>query len=53
MIAKGKDLKDNKNLSLTEKSRATIYKVLKEELGYLSNRLVKATKGKEETDESK
>ena len=47
LIAKVKDLKENKNLSvteiarLTEKSRATIYKVLKQELGYVSNRLVK------------
>jgi DNA invertase Pin-like site-specific DNA recombinase len=47
LIAKVKDLKENSNLSvtqiakLTEKSRATIYKVLKNELGYVSNRLVK------------
>ncbi len=27
---------------LTEKSRATIYKVLKEHLGFVSNRLVKS-----------
>jgi DNA invertase Pin-like site-specific DNA recombinase len=50
LIAKVKDLKENSNLSvtqiakLTEKSRATIYKVLKEELGYISNRLVKPEK---------
>lgn len=47
LIAEVKDLKENKNLSvtkiarLTRKSRATIYKVLKNELGYISNRLVK------------
>ena len=47
LIAKVKDLKENSNLSvtqiakLTEKSRATIYKVLKNELVYVSNRLVK------------
>jgi len=50
LIAKVKDLKENSNLSvteiarLTEKSRATIYKVLKEHLGFISNRLVKANK---------
>lgn len=55
LIDKVKDLKENSNLSvtqiakLTEKSRATIYKVLKEHLGYVSNRLVK----QEETHESK
>ena len=55
LIAKVKDLKENKNLSVTEiarltqKSRATIYKVLKEHLGFVSNRLVK----KEGVDESK
>jgi hypothetical protein len=41
---------------LTQKSRATIYKVLKEHLGFVSNRLVKANKIetlKGETDESK
>lgn len=47
LIAKVKDLKENKNLSVTEiakvteKSRATIYRVLKEHLGFISNRLVK------------
>ena len=47
LISKVKDLKENSNLSvtqiakLTEKSRATIYKILKNELGYVSNRLVK------------
>ena len=33
---------------ITGKSRNTIYKVLKEELGYVSNRLIK----REEVDES-
>jgi len=48
-----KNLKENKNLSvteiarLTEKSRATIYKVLKEHLGFVSNRLVKTTEIRE------
>jgi len=42
-----KDLKEQKNLSVTDIakvlgiSRPTVYKVLKTELGYLSNRLVK------------
>lgn len=55
LIAKVKDLKETSNLSvteiarLTEKSRATIYKVLKNELGYVSNRLVK----REEPNDSK
>ena len=55
LINKVKDLKENKNLSVTEIarllgiSRPTIYKVLKEELGYISNRLVK----QEETNASK
>ena len=55
LISKVKDLKENSGLSvtqiakLTEKSRATIYKVLKNELGYISNRLVK----QEETNGSK
>lgn len=50
LISKVKDLKEHSNLSvtqiakLTEKSRATIYKVLKNELGYVSNRLVKQEK---------
>ena len=53
LIQKVKDLKEKKNLSVTEiakligVSRPTIYKVLKNELGYLSNRLVKP----EETNE--
>ena len=47
LINKVKDLKENKKLSVTEIarligiSRPTIYKVLKKELGYISNRLVK------------
>ena len=46
LIAEVKYLKQNKMLSvsqivkITGKSRNTIYKVLKEELGYVSNRLV-------------
>jgi DNA invertase Pin-like site-specific DNA recombinase len=50
LINKVKDLKENKNLSVTEMSRVigisrpTIYKVLKEHLGYVSNRLVKNDK---------
>lgn len=52
LIQKVKDLKEKKNLSVTEIakvigiSRPTIYKVLKNELGYVSNRLVKATERK-------
>jgi DNA invertase Pin-like site-specific DNA recombinase len=52
LIAKVKELKETKKLSvteiakLTEKSRATIYKVLKNELGYISNLLVKQEKKK-------
>jgi DNA invertase Pin-like site-specific DNA recombinase len=55
LINKVKNLKENSNLSVTEISRVigisrpTIYKVLKEHLGYVSNRLVKP----EETNESK
>jgi len=55
LIQKVKDLKEKKNLSVTEIakviriSRPTIYKVLKDHLGYVSNRLVKL----EETHESK
>lgn len=47
LIAKVKDLKENAKLSVTDiakltgKSRKTIYKVMKTELGYVSNRLVK------------
>ena len=52
LIAQVQDLKENKNLSITEiakltgRGRNTIYKILKEELNYVPyNRLVKATKG--------
>jgi DNA invertase Pin-like site-specific DNA recombinase len=47
LIQRIKDLKEKKNLSVTEIakvveiSRPTVYKVLKNELGYVSNRLVK------------
>nr|CAA45585.1 unnamed protein product [Cylindrotheca fusiformis] len=58
LIQKVKNLKENKNLSVTEIakllgiSRPTIYKILKQELNYVPyNRLVKATKG--ETNASK
>ena len=58
LISQVQDLKENKNLSITEiakvtgRGRTTIYKVLKEELNYIPyNRLVKATKG--ETNETK
>ena len=55
LIQKVKDLRENKNLSVTEIakligiSRPTIYKVLKNELGYVSNRLIKP----EETNDAK
>lgn len=54
LIQKVKHLKESKNLSVTDISKLTgvscptIYKVLKEHLGYVSNRLVKATEIKEE-----
>ena len=57
LIQKVKHLKETKNLSVTDISKLTgvscptIYKVLKEHLGYVSNRLVQATKG--ETNDSK
>ena len=58
LIQKVKNLKENKNLSVTEIakvlgiSRPTIYKILKQELNYVPyNRLVKATKA--ETNEPK
>lgn len=58
LIQKVKNLKENKNLSVTEIakvlgiSRPTIYKILKQELNYVPyNRLIKATKG--ETNETK
>ena len=60
MIQKVKHLKETKNLSvsdlrkLTGVSYPTIYKVLKEHLGYISNRLVKANeKIKEEIKSAK
>jgi len=55
LIQKVKHLKETKNLSVTDISKLTgvssptIYKVLKEHLGYVSNRLVK----QEERNESK
>lgn len=55
LIQKVKHLKESKNLSVTDISKLTgvscptIYKVLKEHLGYVSNRLVKL----EETNEPK
>ena len=53
LIQKVKHLKKTKNLSVTNINKVTrincltIYKVLKEHLGYVLNRLVKATKIKE------
>lgn len=50
LIAEVKDLKENKKLPVlkiarvTQKSPSTIYKILKNELGYISNRLVKNNK---------
>lgn len=50
LIRKVKDLKENKKLSVSEISRVigisrpTIYRVLKDHLGYVSNRLVKQEK---------
>ena len=59
LISQVQDLKENKNLSITEiskitgRARNTIYKILKEELNYvLYNRLVKNV-NQEETNESK
>jgi predicted transcriptional regulator len=58
LIAEVKHLKEEKKLSnvqiakITGRGKTTIYKILKEELNYLSyNRLVKATK--RETNETK
>jgi DNA invertase Pin-like site-specific DNA recombinase len=54
LIQKVKHLKESKNLSVTDISKLTgvscptIYKVLKEHLGYVSNQLVKATERKEQ-----
>jgi len=59
LIQKVKHLKETKNLSVTDISKLTgvscptIYKVLKEHLGYVSNRLVKATERKEEKKDAK
>ena len=59
LIQKVKDLKERKNLSVTDISKLTgvscptIYKVLKDHLGYVSNRLVKTTEIKEEKNEAK
>lgn len=59
LIQKVKHLKETKNLPVTDISKLTgvscptIYKVLKEHLGYVSNRLVKATERKEETKDAK
>ena len=60
LIQKVKNLKENKNLSVTEIakvlgiSRPTIYKILKQELNYVPyNRLVKATEIKEQTNAEK
>ena len=59
LISEVKYLKQNKMLSvsqivkITGRSRNTIYKVLKDHLGYVSNRLVKATERKEETKDAK
>jgi DNA invertase Pin-like site-specific DNA recombinase len=53
LIQKVKHLKESKNLSVTDISKLTgvscptIYKVLKEHLGYVSNRLVKQEKTNE------
>ena len=58
-IAEVKNLKESKNLSIKEiakvtgKGRNTIYKVLKEHLGYVSNRLVKQEDKKGGNNESK
>ena len=55
LIQKVKDWKESKKLSVTDSSKLTgvspptIYKVLKEHLGYVSNRLIKP----EETNEAK
>ena len=59
LISQVQDLKETKNLSITEiakvtgRGRTTIYKVLKEELNYIPyNRLVKNV-NQEETNEPK
>ena len=55
LISQVQDLKENKNLSVTEiskitgRARNTIYKILKEELNYIPyNRLVKNSKGEKQ-----
>ena len=59
LISKVKHLKQQKMLSviqivkITGRCRNTIYKVLKDHLGYVSNRLVKATERKKETKDAK
>ena len=59
LISEVKHLKQQKMLSVTQivkitgRSRNTIYKVLKDHLGYVSNRLVKATETKQETKDAK
>ena len=59
LISEVKHLKQQKMLSVTQivkitgRSRNTIYKVLKDHLGYVSNRLVKATETNEETKDAK
>lgn len=59
LIQKVKHLKESKNLSVTDISKLTgvssptVYKVLKEHLGYVSNRLVKSTQIKEQTNNAK
>ena len=59
LISEVKYLKQQKMLSVTQivkitgRSRNTIYKVLKEHLDYVPNRLVKATEIKEEINEPK
>ena len=59
LIQKVEYLKEEKNLSVIDISKVTgvstltIYKVLKEYLGYVSNRLVKAPEIKQETNKPK
>jgi DNA invertase Pin-like site-specific DNA recombinase len=54
LISEVRDFKEEKNLSvtqiakITQKSRATIYKVLKEHLGYVPNRLIKREESNEQ-----
>jgi len=59
LIQKVKHLKERKNLPVTDISKLTgvscptIYKILREHLGYVSNPLVKTTELKEQTNEPK